>query len=412
MGQASTGQASTGHGDKSPSLVFLGSLISLWRNDRVPNIATPLRYGIIGCGLMAREHVRNLALIPGSLVTAIADPVAASQDLCADEIASCLNGAPKRFDDHNALLTSGLIDAIIIASPNDTHKAILDDIFAARTAFPVLCEKPVVTRAEDIRPLAAAAKAHKAPVWTAMEYRYMPPLQELVREVRAGSIGRLRMLSIREHRFPFLAKVGDWNRFNARTGGTLVEKCCHFFDLMRFIIGSEAVRVFASGAADVNHRDERYNGRRPDIIDNAFVVVEFANGVRASLDLCMFAEGAYFQEEITATGDLARVQAYIPVAGSHWPDEGRERHAEIEISPRVTQKPVRRAVEVDAAVLKAGNHHGSTYYEHLGFRRAVLDGAPVEVTIEDGLKAVAIGLAGERSIAEGRAVAIAGYEIR
>ena len=47
------------------------------------------------------------------------------------------------------------------------------------------------------------------------------------------------MLSIREHRLPFLQKVDDWNRFNKNTGGTLVEKCCHFFDLMRRIIGSE-----------------------------------------------------------------------------------------------------------------------------------------------------------------------------
>ena len=146
--------------------------------------AKPLRYGIIGAGLMACEHVRNLALIPGSQVTAIADPVAASQDRCGQEVAAFLKGDPKLFDDHHALLASGLVDALIIASPNDTHKAILDDIFAQPTAYPVLCEKPIVTRVEDILPLAAAAKAHKAPVWTAMEYRYMPPLQELVREVR------------------------------------------------------------------------------------------------------------------------------------------------------------------------------------------------------------------------------------
>jgi predicted dehydrogenase len=63
---------------------------------------------------------------------------------------------------------------------------------------------------------------------------------------------------------------------------------------------------------------------------------------------------------------------------------------------------------VDETVLKAGDHHGSTFYQHQKFRRAVLDGAPVEVTMEDGLKAVAIGLAAELSIKEGRAVAIDG----
>ena len=45
----------------------------------------------------------------------------------------------------------------------------------------------------------------------------------------------------------------------------------------------------ASGAQDVNHLDERYDGAVGDILDNAFVVVDFADGVRAALDLCMFA---------------------------------------------------------------------------------------------------------------------------
>jgi predicted dehydrogenase len=137
-----------------------------------------------------------------------------------------------------------------------------------------------------------------AQVWVAMEYRYIPPVQRLIEAVHAGETGVPRMISIREHRFPFLKKVGDWNRFEAKTGGTLVEKCCHFFDLMRLIARAEPVRVYASGSADVNFRDEDYDGRRPDILDNAFVVVDFDNGLRAMLDLCMFAEGSNWQEAI------------------------------------------------------------------------------------------------------------------
>ena len=86
------------------------------------------------------------------------------------------------------------------------------------------------------------------------------------------------MVAIREHRFPFLRKVGDWNRFSRNTGGTLVEKCCHFFDLMAHILDDEPMRVLASGDQDVNHLDERYDGETPDILDNAFVVVDFAGG--------------------------------------------------------------------------------------------------------------------------------------
>ena len=128
----------------------------------------------------------------------------------------------------------------------------------------------------------------------------------------SGTIGKLRMLSIREHRFPFLPKVGDWNRFNRNTGGTLVEKCCHFFDLMNLAMDCQAVRVQASGAQDVNHLDEQYHGETPDILDNAFVIVDYENGARACLDLCMFAEGSRFEQELVATGNQGKIECTVP----------------------------------------------------------------------------------------------------
>jgi myo-inositol 2-dehydrogenase / D-chiro-inositol 1-dehydrogenase len=364
-----------------------------------------LRYGLIGAGMMGREHVRNIGLIPGGIVTALSDPDEGSRRDSAAEVRRVMGREPALFRHHRDLLEKGEVDALVIASPNDTHKAVLADIFQARRPLPVLVEKPVCTTAAHCRWLMAAGAAHKAPIWVAMEYRYMPPVQELMRELRAGAAGAVQMLAIREHRFPFLEKVGDWNRFSRRTGGTLVEKCCHFFDLMRLIMVDEPVRVFASGAMDVNHRDESYGGRTPDILDNAYVVVDFASGRRALLDLCMFAEGSHWQEIITATGAVGRVEAFIPGPARFWPG-GKERHAEIEVSPRAPKGPRRRSVPVDEAILKAGDHHGSTFYQHQGFHRAVTAGGRVEVTLEDGLKSVLIGLAAEKSAKTGRAVAL------
>jgi predicted dehydrogenase len=366
------------------------------------NAAKPetVRYGLIGAGMMGREHIRNLALVPGAIVTAVSDTDAEQRAL-----SSAAAGGAAAFARHQDLLASGIVDALVIASPNDTHKAILDDIFSAPRALPVLVEKPVCTTAADCDLLAKAGVAHAAPIWVAMEYRYMPPVAELIGEVRAGNIGELKMFAIREHRFPFLKKVGDWNRFSERTGGTLVEKCCHFFDLMRLVTQDEPVRVYASGAADVNHRQERYDGRVPDIIDNAFVIVDFRSGIRALLDLCMFAEGSYWQEELAATGSTGKVEAFVPGPSRFWPG-GAERESEIVVSLRSPQNPARRKVHVDEAILKAGDHHGSTYYQHMGFNRVVRQGGAVDVTLEDGLKAVRIGLAAEQSIREGRAVAL------
>jgi predicted dehydrogenase len=351
-----------------------------------------VRYGLVGTGMMGVEHLNNLAITPGAVVTAIADPVSTSLDWARGALGKKA-GAVRAFDDAAALATSGLVDAVIVASPNHTHRDVLTPLFGE--GLHILCEKPLATTISDARWIVEQAERSERVFWTAMEYRYMPPAAAFIAAVHAQDIGTLRMLSIREHRFPFLVKVGDWNRFSRNTGGTMVEKCCHFFDLMRLIIQSEAVRVYCSGAMDVNHVDEDYGGERPDIIDNSFTTVDFANGVRAMLDLSMFAEGAQNQEEITAVGDRARLDVLIP--------EGA-----IVRSPRVAlrqpKQPTRRVVEVDAVALAAGSHHGSTFYEHQRFNAAVRGEGQVEVTARDGLMAVAIGAAAEISAREKRVV--------
>ena len=353
-----------------------------------------LRYGLVGTGMMGVEHIRNLALMPDAKLVALADPVTASLQWAKDALGADAEGVAT-FATSGELATTDL-DAVIVASPNHTHRDVLAPLFDA--GLNILCEKPLATTIEDARWIVERAIQSPGIFWTAMEYRYMPPAAAFIDQVLGRRIGKLQMLSIREHRFPFLPKVGDWNRFSENTGGTMVEKCCHFFDLMRLIVQSEAVRVYCSGAMDVNHIDERYDGRTPDMIDNSYTTVDFANGVRAMLDLSMFAEGAENQEEITAVGSAARLDCLIPAG-------------DLVFSPRtgfMQPKAVERThVPVDPQALKAGSHHGSTYYEHQNFLRALKGEGPVEVTAHDGLMAVAIGTAAEISAREKRAVEMA-----
>ncbi len=359
-----------------------------------------IRYGIIGAGMMGQEHIRNLHLIPDATVTAIADPDEAMRTAAL----AAAGGDVQGFPDYHQMLSADLCDAYVLVTPNDLHYSHLLDLLT--TSKPLLVEKPLCTTSEHCREVLARAAGRNAPVWVAMEYRYMPPMQQLLAELRAGRVGTPRMMAIREHRFPFLEKVGDWNRFNIRTGGTLTEKCCHFWDLMRFTLQSDPVRVYASGAVDVNHRDERYNGRMPDIIDNAFVTIDFASGARGLLDLCMFAEGAEWQEVITVTGEAARLEAFVPGPARFAPD-GKERHAEIEISDRASKQVTRETVLVDEGILGAGDHHGSTYYQHLKFAEIVRTGRGTpEVTLEDGLWSVRVGEAAELSAQTGQAVTL------
>jgi myo-inositol 2-dehydrogenase / D-chiro-inositol 1-dehydrogenase len=352
-----------------------------------------LRYGLVGTGMMGVEHIRNLAVTPGTQLVALADPVAGSLRWAKQALGSDADHVTS-YDSASALAKADL-DAVIVASPNHTHRSVLEPLFDA--GLNILCEKPLATTIDDARWIVDRAAQSPGIFWTAMEYRYMPPAVAFIEQVHGGRVGKLQMLSIREHRFPFLPKVGDWNRFSKNTGGTMVEKCCHFFDLMRLVVQSEAVRVYCSGAMNVNHLDERYEGRTPDIIDNSYTTVDFANGVRAMLDLSMFADGAENQEEITAVGDKARLDCLIPTG-------------DLVFSPRtgfMRPKAVERThVPTDETALKAGSHHGSTFYEHQKFYSAVIGNNPVEVTAHDGLMAVAIGTAAEISAREKRVVAM------
>jgi len=351
-----------------------------------------VRYGIIGVGLMGLEHLRNLAALPGAVVTAVSDPSEASRAGAVDE--STRIGAPRPavFHDHRDLLASRLCDAVVVASPNMTHATVLDDVLG--TDVHILVEKPLCTTVADCRRIVDQARDHAGVVWVGLEYRYMPAVAALVTEVASGVVGRIHMIAVREHRFPFLAKVGDWNRFNRNTGGTLVEKCCHFFDLMNLLADGRPLRVLASGAQSVNHLNERYDGERPDILDNALVIVEYDNGIRASLDLCMFAEGSRNQEELSVVGDAGKVEAFLPSGILRTGTRAAGRSG------------VSETIVVDERVAHEGFHHGASYLEHLAFLDAVRTGGRADVSLEDGLLSVAVGVAAHRSITEERAVSL------
>ena len=366
-----------------------------------------IRYGVVGSGMMGGEHILDLNHLEGAEVVALADPVASSIEWGLGCVEAGPDGAEAKarvatYGDHRELLADANVDVVIITSPNHTHAAVLADALA--TDKHVLIEKPLCTTVDDCRRVEEAAASRDAITWMGLQYRFMPTPATMLAQLVTGVCGTTRMVSIREHRFPFLKKVGDWNRFSRNTGGTLVEKCCHFFDLMHLVAGAHPVRVMASGGQDVNHLDEEYeiDGRveRPDILDNALVIVEFANGVRGALDLCMFADGGRFEQEITITGDLAKLEATVPgdvvwlgerasagPPGSH--PGGGVREIAAPMDPRVPYPDF---------------HQGASFMEHIALADAIRAGTPAAVTITEGLWAVATGAAAHRSIDERRPV--------
>ncbi len=122
------------------------------------------------------------------------------------------------------------------------------------------------------------------------------------------ALGNVKIINIVEHRIPFLDKVNQWNKFNKFSGGTIVEKCCHYMDLLNLFAQSKPKKVYATGTQAVNYKKFKYEGKKSDILDNAMIIAEYENGVQAGFNLCMFAPQTY--EEITICGDQGRLRAY------------------------------------------------------------------------------------------------------
>ncbi len=357
-----------------------------------------INYGLIGCGMMGQEHLHNIGLLEGARVAAIFEPdpamANAAKTIAPDAV---LLGSVQE------LLAVNELDCLVIASPNHLHVEQICEIAQTRP-LPLLVEKPLFTDPQDAARMERLQRDYPHPIWVAMEYRYMPPIAAMIE--KTGETGGVRMLTIREHRFPFLEKVGNWNRFNRNTGGTFVEKCCHFFDLMRLILHSDPVRISASGGQAVNHLNESYDGEVPDILDHGYVLVDFANGARAMLELCMFAEGSRYQEEISAVGPEAKIEALVPGPGRFWPKHlGEPPVPQVILSPRDPKGPVAQEIPVDPRLLAAGDHNGSTFYQHKGFLD-LLHGkkAGPDVSLHDGIWAVKMGLAAQKALETGETV--------
>lgn len=91
-----------------------------------------------------------------------------------------------------------------------------------------MVEKPMCTTVADCISIVHAQEKRSAITWVGLEYRYMAPVAGLLHQLRSGAVGNLKMMSIREHRFPFLVKVDNWNRFSKNTGAHSLKNAAIF----------------------------------------------------------------------------------------------------------------------------------------------------------------------------------------
>ncbi len=357
------------------------------------------RFNVIGTGVNGQEHIRVTMMEGRATIHGVYDPNPLSVAGAQQAYGQFARGKTLViYDSLEAACNDPAADGLIICTPNYTHLDVVR--VAAASGKHILLEKPMATTVADAYAIMQIAQQHPAVFQIGLQYRFKPIYVEAIHEaLERKTLGDIKTISIMEHRFPFLDKVKQWNKFSKYSGGTLVEKCCHYFDLMNLFAGARPVNVFATGSAAVNFLDFEYGGEKSDILDNAFVIVTYANGVRASLNLCMFAP--MFYEEMVLCGDDGRLKVsenedFLPLAHT-------DTYLEIKCGDR---KPSRVGAPCYPTFIQQSGHHGATYFEHVSFVDRI-EGRPASAaTAPEGFWSIVVGAAAEASVKTGQPVLI------
>jgi predicted dehydrogenase len=199
-----------------------------------------VRYAVIGLG-----HIAQAAVLPAfrhasenSELTALVSGDPAKLRRLGRQYGVPYKVGFRQLDD---FLESGKVDAVYIATPNSTHRAIAER--AARLGVHVLCEKPMATTESDCRAMIEAARDGRARLMIAYRLHFEAANLEAIRLAESGKIGEIKTFAS-----TFSINVRD--RYNIRLqrnkgGGTLYDIGVYCINAARYLFKSEPEEVFA-----------------------------------------------------------------------------------------------------------------------------------------------------------------------
>lgn len=194
-----------------------------------------LGIALMGTGRMAHVYGPKIVAHPGLRLEVIFNPRKSS----AETTAAQYGGRP--MDDLDAVLAGPGVEAVVIATPTDTHVEYIERVAAAGKA--IYCEKPLAQSLDRVDRAMRALKAHPVPFMLGFNRRFDPDNAMLQQAVRSGEIGALNILM-------------SWSRepspppidYVHASGGYFVDATIHDIDLMCWIAGERPVKVQAAGS--------------------------------------------------------------------------------------------------------------------------------------------------------------------
>jgi predicted dehydrogenase len=224
-----------------------------------------VRLGIIGLGNIGQHHFGYLTAgkVSRAEVVAVSDAVAAKLEKYKPL---------KTFTDGEELIRSGLVDAVIIATPHYQHTTL--GIAALKQGLHVMVEKPISAHKADAERLIATHQQHPKLVFAGMfqlrsEPRYLK-IRKLIQGGELGEIVRMSWIMTDWFRTEAYYASGGWRAtWKGEGGGVLLNQCLHNLDVMQWLLGMPArVRGFCQLGRFHNIEVE----------DNVSAYLEYPNG--------------------------------------------------------------------------------------------------------------------------------------
>lgn len=331
-----------------------------------------LGVGVLGVGEMGRRHAENFRRsVPGARLVAIADVNAAYARKVAAELE-----LENFYDSCEAMLARNDIDAVVIATPDKFHAYGIRA--AAAAGKDIFCEKPLATTLEDAYDAAAAVAQAKVRLQIGFMRRYDPGYVAAMRRIEAGEIGEPVIFKSvgRDKDAPPLAFYEA-----SLNGMVFYNNTIHDFDLARWLVRDEVVEAHAYTTVAIRPEVARYG----DVVGGV-VNLKFRRGAIGNIESYVQALYGYdVRTEIVGSKGSLFVGSLQQTPTLFLNSQGSSRMVYDHFLTRFA----------DAYLAEARD-----------FTENMLSGRPPRVSVEDGLKALAIAVAAEKSHRQGRPCAV------
>lgn len=325
-----------------------------------------LSIAVLGAGRIGKVHAEAIGATPGARLVAVADAhVPSAEDLSARH--GC------RVSTIEEIVASADVDAVAICTPTDTHADLIERF--ARAGKPIFCEKPIDLSLERVRACLAVVEETGTPLMIGFNRRFDPHFAAVKRAIDDGRIGAVEQVALTS-RDPGLPHLD----YLPRSGGLFRDMTIHDFDMARFLLGEEVETVFAATSVLVDPRV----GELGDV-DTASVILRTASGRQAVITNSRRATYGYDQRiEVHGSAGMVSAQNQHEASVTVATGEGY-------LNPPLQNFFMTRY----AAAYRA---------EIAAFLTALESGAPMTPSGQDGLMALALAEAADRSAREGRCV--------